>query len=267
MWQPFLQCLWQCSDFLSWSTDLLVMIQETKPLSCWATLFFVLNFLLRNLNICFRLLSHRRGNLSFFYNYVLQFCWRLKHFWLVCVLDLQCSKLLMTVSVCYLCGQYLSTWVADTVMFCLGLACVCVCCCVALRRWMIDIQLRPYRTDDFIPKLYYEATRFSAHTYQWTVKARVNDNQDNPVHMMKRSISYQLILKSKPSSTLSVTYFTLTGPFGDTSLSPAICEFEFGPDALESPYNALPLTRSSECNRLLAAKTINFRLVLVQTQK
>jgi len=132
---------------------------------------------------------------------------------------------------------------------------------------MTDIQLRPYRTDDFIPKLYYEASRFSAYTYQWTVKARINDSQDNPVHVMNRSISYQLILKSKPSSTLPVTYFTLTGPFGNATLSPAIYEFEFGPEALESLYNALPLAKSSECNRLIAAKTINFRLVLIQTQK
>ena len=132
---------------------------------------------------------------------------------------------------------------------------------------MTDIQLRPYRTDDFIPKLYYEATRFSAHTHQWTVKARVNDSHDNPVHVMNRSISYQLILKSKPSSKLTVSFFTLSGPFGDASISPVIYEFEFGPDALESPYNALPLAKSSECNRLLAAKTINFRLVMVQTQK
>jgi len=99
------------------------------------------------------------------------------------------------------------------------------------------------------------------------VKARVNDSQDNPVHVMNRSISYQLVLKSKPSSTLHVSFITLSGPFGDASLSPAIYEFEFGPEALESQYYPLPLAVSSECNRLLAAKTINFRLVLVQTQK
>jgi len=136
-----------------------------------------------------------------------------------------------------------------------------------MRCRITDIQLRPYRTDDFIPKLYYEASRFLAHAHQWTVKARVNDSQDNPVHVMNRSISYQLILKSKPSSPLPVSYFALSGPFGDASLSPAVHEFDFGPDALESPFNALPLAKATECNRLLAAKTINFRLVLVQTQK
>jgi len=132
---------------------------------------------------------------------------------------------------------------------------------------LLDIQLRPYRTEDFIPKLYYEATRFSAFTYQWTVKARVNDSQDNPIHTMHRSISYQLIMKSKPTSALTVSFFALTGPFGDASLSPAIYEFDFGPDVLESQYHALPLAKSTECNRLLAAKTVNFRLILVQIQK
>ena len=145
--------------------------------------------------------------------------------------------------------------------------CVCVCACMCLCHRTTDIQLRPYRTDDFIPKLYYEATRFSAYTYQWSVKARVNDSQENPIHMMNRSISYQLVLKSKPTSMLSVSFFALSGPFSDASLSPAIYEFDFGPDSLESPYNALPLAKSTECNRLIAAKTINFRLVLVQIQK
>jgi len=132
---------------------------------------------------------------------------------------------------------------------------------------MSDIQLRPYRTDDFIPKLYYEASRFSALAYQWTVKARVNDSQDNPVHVMNRSISYQLVLKTKPSSALLVSFFTLSGPHGGAPLLPAIHEFAFGPETLESAYNPLPLAASSECNRLLAAKTINFRLILVNTQK
>lgn len=97
----------------------------------------------------------------------------------------------------------------------------------------------------------------------------MNDSQDavNPVHIMNRSMSYQLILKSKPSSVLPVTFFALDGPFGDASLSPAIYEFDFGPDALETPYNVLPLVKPYECNRLLAAKTINFRLILIQTQK
>jgi len=162
-------------------------------------------------------------------------------------------------------GRYLSRWVV--IISVSSSVCVRACGCVAVCLWMSDIQLRPYRTDDFIPKLYYEASRFSAHTYQWTVKARVNDSQDDPVHMMNRSISYQLVLKSKPSSTLHVSFITLSGPFGDASLSPAISEFEFGPESLESQYNPLPLAMSSECNRLLAAKTINFRLVLVQTQK
>ena len=145
--------------------------------------------------------------------------------------------------------------------------CVSVRLLFCIAPWLSDIQLRPYRTDDFIPKLYYESTRFSAYTYQWSVRARVSDNQDNPVHMMNRSISYQIVLESMPSSTLFISFFTLPGPFGDAPVLPAIYEFEFGPEASESQYNALPLAKSSECNRLLAAKTINFRLILVQIQK
>ena len=59
----------------------------------------------------------------------------------------------------------------------------------------VDLQLRPYRTDDFLPKLFYETARFNAFTLQWVVKARVNDHVDNPIHAARRSLSYQLILK------------------------------------------------------------------------
>ena len=56
-----------------------------------------------------------------------------------------------------------------------------------------DLQMRPYRTDDFITKLYYETSRFSAFNLQWVVKAHVNDNQKNPSLTLKRSLTYQLV--------------------------------------------------------------------------
>jgi hypothetical protein len=130
-----------------------------------------------------------------------------------------------------------------------------------------DLQLRPYRTDDFIPKLFYESNKFNALAFQWTVKGRVNDSQENPLHTMRRSISYQLVCKSKPTSILPLMYTVLRGPFGDAQLLPTIYEFDFGPEVLESSYRELPLPDSVDCNRLLSAKTINMRLVLAQVTK
>lgn len=126
-----------------------------------------------------------------------------------------------------------------------------------------DLQLLPNRTDDFIPKLFYETNRFTAHGFQWTVKARVNDNQDNPIHSMIRTLGYQLVLKTRPQSPVLMSYVALKGPFGETHVDPVVYEFEFTGDVTESPYQELPLPDSVDCNRMLAAKHINLRFALV----
>jgi hypothetical protein len=135
----------------------------------------------------------------------------------------------------------------------------------------LDLQLKPYRTDDFIPKLFYESNRFSALALQWSVKARVNDHSpENPVHTLKRSFGFQLLLKSKPAAgvaSIPVAYMALKGPFGESQILPTLYEFDFGAEAQESPYRELPLTGYHDCNRLLSAKIINLRLILVQIPK
>ncbi|KAG7268859.1 hypothetical protein CRUP_011308 [Coryphaenoides rupestris] len=55
----------------------------------------------------------------------------------------------------------------------------------------------PYRTDDFITRLYYETPRFTVLNQTWVLKARVNDSERNPNLSCKRTLSFQLILKSK----------------------------------------------------------------------
>lgn len=59
------------------------------------------------------------------------------------------------------------------------------------------MQFRPYRTDDFITRLYYETPRFTVLNQTWVLKARVNDSERNPNLSCKRTLSFQLILKSK----------------------------------------------------------------------
>lgn len=134
-----------------------------------------------------------------------------------------------------------------------------------------DLQLKPYRTDDFIPKLFYESNRFTAFAMQWSVKARINDHgPENPVHTMRRSFGFQLVLKSKPAAgvgSIPVTYVAIRGPFGDSPIMPTLYDFEFATDSQESTYRELPLPDSTDCNRLLSAKIINLRLVLVQIPK
>ncbi|ODM96649.1 Cysteine and histidine-rich protein 1 [Orchesella cincta] len=124
-----------------------------------------------------------------------------------------------------------------------------------------DLQLKPYRTDEFVHKLYYETSRFSAFTNQWVVKARINNNQRDPTQSCQRQFTYQLILKTKPTTPLDISFVILKGPFGDMKLCPKIHQFEFTEQNNESPYFTLPLVDSGEANRLLSAKTIQFRLI------
>ena len=58
--------------------------------------------------------------------------------------------------------------------------------------YIVDVQLKPYRTDEFIHKLYYETSRFYAFSHQWVIKARINNDQKDPTQSSERSISYQV---------------------------------------------------------------------------
>jgi hypothetical protein len=74
-------------------------------------------------------------------------------------------------------------------------------------------------------------------------------------------VKLQLILKTKTTYPLALHYLILRGPFGDMKVDAKIHKFEFTDQENESPYVHLPLADTAECNRLLAAKVINFRYV------
>ena len=126
------------------------------------------------------------------------------------------------------------------------------------------MQLRPYRTEDFIPKLYFETSRFTAFNLQWVVKAHVNDNQKSPNLTMQRKLSYSLILKGKIQNPMLIHYIVLKGPYGDTKVNPAIYDMEFSSENLEAPFKEMPIT---ECNKALSAKSISLRLIMFQVPK
>lgn len=72
-----------------------------------------------------------------------------------------------------------------------------------------DLQFKGYRTEEFIHRLYYETSRFQAFSNQWVVKARVNNNEKDPSQVCERRLTYQLVLKCKPSSPISVQFLIL----------------------------------------------------------
>ena len=130
-----------------------------------------------------------------------------------------------------------------------------------------EVQFRPYRTDDFITRLYYETPRFTVLNQTWVLKARVNDSERNPNLSCKRTLSVQLLLKSKVTAPLECSFLLLKGPYDDVKISPVIYHFVFTNESNETDYVPLPIVDSVECNKLLAAKNINLRLFLFQIQK
>lgn len=129
-----------------------------------------------------------------------------------------------------------------------------------------DLQFKQYRTDEITPKLYFETNRFSAFFNQWVLKARVNDNQKNPNLSLNRHISFQLILKSRLSSSqpsIEIKFCILKGPFGEVPINPRVQTFEFNPNKLETDFIKLDID-AADCNKLLSSKIINFRCFMFQ---
>lgn len=55
-----------------------------------------------------------------------------------------------------------------------------------------DLQMKPYRTDEYVHKLFYETTRFTAFNHQWVIKARINNSQRDPHTVNDRRLTYQV---------------------------------------------------------------------------
>lgn len=91
----------------------------------------------------------------------------------------------------------------------------------------LDLQLKPYRTDEYVHKLYYETSKFSAFNHQWVVKATINNSQRDVHEANERQIAYQLILKTKTTCPLAINFFVLKGPFSDMKVNTKIYKHDF----------------------------------------
>ncbi|XP_031571163.1 cysteine and histidine-rich protein 1-like [Actinia tenebrosa] len=121
-----------------------------------------------------------------------------------------------------------------------------------------DLQLRSYRTDDFIPQLYYETSRFNALGQQWVVKVKVDGSEK----ILKRNLLFQLIQKTK--GQVKIKFMMIRSPFGDLSVNPTLHYHEFTADLLESEFYELAFVDNLEANKMLASKIINLRLMMFQ---
>uniref|UniRef100_A0A2P2HXU1 Cysteine and histidine-rich protein 1 homolog n=1 Tax=Hirondellea gigas TaxID=1518452 RepID=A0A2P2HXU1_9CRUS len=128
-----------------------------------------------------------------------------------------------------------------------------------------DLQLRPYRTEEYCNRLYYESTRFSAFGCMFSVNMRLNDDRRDIHLLSERYLSYQVVLRSKPATPRFIIIHTVVrGPYGNMKVNPHIVHHEFTEHVTEGIWTKLPLTDKAECNRLLANRNMDFRIILGQ---
>lgn len=130
-----------------------------------------------------------------------------------------------------------------------------------------DPQLKPYRTDDFVTKLFYESARFTALGLQWVLKATVSEDVKDPTMVSERNINCSLILKSRAGNPIDIHYLILRGPHSNYKIKPAIYRHEFTGETVETPSRKLMVEDAIECNRILSHRVINLRVLMFQVSK
>jgi hypothetical protein len=110
---------------------------------------------------------------------------------------------------------------------------------------------------------------FSEHSiapFQYSCSDRSN-LRHLPAWTSTNELIFQLLLKTKTSTPMTLSYIVLRGPVGDIKVNPRVYQFNFTENETETAYESVPLSDTAECNRLLAAKTINFRLIMFLASK
>ena len=119
-----------------------------------------------------------------------------------------------------------------------------------------DLQLRSRRTDDFIPELFYDTSRFSTFGQDWIVRAQVVGNENSS----RRGLTFQLVQTT--TCNLFLKYIFVRSPFGELDMYPAVFQHNFNEESQESNEQELPISQDIDINKLLAAKVIPLRLIM-----
>nr|NP_001123341.1 zinc finger protein (TRAF/RING)-4 [Ciona intestinalis]FAA00142.1 TPA: zinc finger protein [Ciona intestinalis] len=114
----------------------------------------------------------------------------------------------------------------------------------------MEVQLRPYRTDDFVTKLFYESNRFHLLGQTWILKAYVSaveNHPSNPTVSAERRLTCQLFLKSKITDPLEVDILLLRAPYDDVNIMPKPFFTRFNAEKLETAVQPIQLTSRIGC--------------------
>ena len=118
------------------------------------------------------------------------------------------------------------------------------------------MQLRPRRTDDFIPELFYDTSRFSTFGQDWIVRAQVVGNEKS----LRRGLTFQLMQTT--TCNLFLKYIFVKSPFGELDMYPAVFQYNSNEESQEPNEQDLPFSQDIDINKLLASKVIPLRLIM-----
>lgn len=130
-----------------------------------------------------------------------------------------------------------------------------------------DFNLRSYRTDDYVPRLFFESGRANNFNESWIVKLSIsctNNSPSNPTLVLNRTISFQLVMKSRPNTPKDIHFMVTKAPGSDFQMDHVTYKHRFTPDTLETPYYNLPLTSAAEVNRLIGSRNFYLRVYFFQ---
>ena len=156
--------------------------------------------------------------------------------------------------------------------------------------WLVDLDfnLRSYRTDDYVPRLFFESSRAQNFNETWVVKlsiSSVDHSPTNPTALLNRSISFQLIMKSRPNQPKEIHFMVVRAPGSDFQvwiwpliwphikwplmtfhfkLNHMTYMHRFTADNLETPYFTLPLSSPAEVNRMIGSRNFYLRVYFFQ---
>nr|CAB3235372.1 zinc finger protein (TRAF/RING)-4 [Phallusia mammillata] len=125
-----------------------------------------------------------------------------------------------------------------------------------------EVQLQPYRTDDFVTKLFYASNRFHLLGQAWVLKAYVSAverHPSNPTVSADRKLSFQLQLKSKVSEAMDLDVLLLKAPYEKINVTPKLFHATFASDRSECEQQLL---ETDDVNRMLGSKYLNVRLFM-----
>ncbi|XP_063685365.1 zinc finger TRAF-type-containing protein 1-B-like isoform X1 [Bolinopsis microptera] len=121
-----------------------------------------------------------------------------------------------------------------------------------------DIVLSPHRTDDFIPQLFYESSKFNLFGHYWLVRGRVQGDE----HNFQRTLSLKVVLKGK--SSMEVEFCFTRDAYSTVDIIPEVSRHSYTAEDSESDYVEIKLVQPLDLNNLLAEKSIKFRLYMAQ---